>query len=112
MSERAWAAGFFDGEGTIRVNRNGSLRLSVPQTERSTLDRLQVAIGGTVYGTYRPRSHKAHWKSQYHLVASGANAIEAIDRMWKWLSMPKRAQAANALALYKGGQHARSCNPE
>jgi hypothetical protein len=55
LSERFWAAGFLDGEGSFLAvknhrNRGISLRSQANQVDRRPLDRLAAALGGRVTG--------------------------------------------------------------
>ena len=90
MSEIAWAAGFFDGEGNTCVQRGRSgpyLAVNLSQNDRRTLERFISAVGaGKVYGPYpgRPRIH--HWR----IVGSKAENVLAL--LWPHLSDAKREQ--------------------
>jgi hypothetical protein len=58
--EVAWAAGFFDGEGTTGTYRDGStttkrcrIQISASQNDREVLDRFAMIVGvGKVGGPY------------------------------------------------------------
>lgn len=103
----AWAAGFFDGEGSTlhvkghRLKGGSCVRLSIAQVERETLDRFQAAIGGLgkVTGPYKPRATNQrpiyYWKT-----ARFESSQAAIGFLWEFLSPIKREQAANALRAY------------
>jgi len=48
----AWAAGFFDGEGTaciLQKGRTHRLYVCLPQKVREPLDKLKATFGGSVY---------------------------------------------------------------
>lgn len=86
-SELAWAAGFFDGEGTSYVARHGRNRqhrricITVSQKDRRPMDRFVAAVGGHV------RENRLYvWHE------SSARAIEAMEKLWPYLSEPKREQ--------------------
>jgi hypothetical protein len=55
----AWAAGFFDGEGTVyissRDNTKLSLLVSVGQVDPAPLEKLKEAFGGSIKLRRRPR---------------------------------------------------------
>lgn len=97
MSELAWAAGFFDGEGctTAHVVRRPqynkvyrSLALEVVQKDRRPLDRFAQALGlGKIYGPYRSQREMHLWR------ARAADAEAALALLWPFLSEPKREQA-------------------
>jgi hypothetical protein len=56
-TEIAWAAGFFDGEGTVRISSNRNY-LAVQQNKPEPLLKLQTIFGGNVHGPYT-RTRKA-----------------------------------------------------
>ncbi|HEV8228606.1 MAG TPA: hypothetical protein VGQ86_01515 [Candidatus Limnocylindria bacterium] len=97
----AWAAGFFDGEGSTLVHsdvsRPGYLRLevAVPQSGPSglpeVLTRFQAALGGLGYFT-GPDDKMYFWKSR-----GRAEAIAAIALLWPELGPVKRDQANDAI---------------
>jgi hypothetical protein len=69
MSEEldiAWAAGLFEGEGTI-VDSTGSVQLRVKMTDLDVLEKLFDVFGvGGIYGPYESgsrdgRVRKPHW---------------------------------------------------
>ena len=101
----AWAAGFFDGEGSVFVNNNKrskggttgkmyslvSVDISVAQVRREPLDRFHAAVGiGTVNGPYAPRSNQ---QPHFRFNASGRPSVLHIaTALWPYLSQPKREQ--------------------
>jgi hypothetical protein len=92
--EIAWAAGLFEGEGTITQN-SGVVNLRVTSTDGDVLDRFAEVVGaGKVYGSYvytRPDGCKR--KPFYVWVCQGS-AIEDVVRMLViWLS-PRRLKQA------------------
>lgn len=104
-TERAWAAGFFDGEGHCSYGKNprgDCVMLSVVQTkETATLERFQAAVGG--YGNIYERNHRPEGWSRTWVIQIGAyrEVQQAACLMWEFLSEPKRRQIAEALAKYK-----------
>lgn len=68
----AWAAGFIEGEGTVRINLKRNkykyFIISVSQTSTKPLDKLKSIFGGKVYGPYQPRGigKKLHYLYQIH----------------------------------------------
>lgn len=103
MSEVAWAAGFFDGEGSLRVHNGGNSRrpflsISVSQVDRRPLDRFAAIVGGKVYGPYdRKAGNNANARPCYDLVANGKRAWPILCTLWTYLSDPKREQALRAI---------------
>jgi hypothetical protein len=98
--ELAWAAGFFDAEGTA----SSSQRQHRPSRERQmavyqggrdespeALLRFQRAVGGrgNISGPYRERLF--HWTTKKH-----AAFDEVMTMLWPWLSESKRVQLQRA----------------
>jgi hypothetical protein len=115
-TELAWAAGFFDGEGTVTVC---STRLRYPKTGATwavnsfyvgvnqatsscddqvipePLTRFRAAVEiGTLVGPYlRPPNRRPMFK--WH--ARNRDGVTALIRLWPFLCGPKRDQARRAL---------------
>jgi hypothetical protein len=112
--ELAWAAGFFDGEGSTFINhqkqvarpsRPGSKPsdvispcLSVAQVELQPLARFASAVDGRVpSGPYTPKNPNA--QQYYRWDASGRPSVcRILTLLWPYLSEPKRAQARKCWA--------------
>jgi hypothetical protein len=103
--ELAWAAGFFDGEGSIFVNHKRtpggttgriytihSPCLSISQVDVRPLERWANAVGGRrPTGPYKPRSAKSN--PYYRWDAMGRPSVHAIIvQIWDFISEPKREQ--------------------
>ena len=95
-TEVAWAAGLWDGEGSAGAYRMGQrlpiMKLSLSQTNQEIVDRFFAAIGhvGRVYGPYPPHNTGRQPFWIWQLV--GARSEEVMDRLWPYLSSPKRLQ--------------------
>jgi len=90
--ELAWAAGFFDGEGTTYADKTHSIFVSVGQKHPALLYRFNDAIWnlGKVYGPYN---------NFYSLrIASFAKVQQVLALLWPYLGDEKREQARKALA--------------
>lgn len=94
--ELAWAAGFFDGEGSVFLSAKKQPRLNIGQNDRAVLDRFLAAVGvGRVNGPYRG-------KDFYYFQTTTFEKTQAvIALLWKYLSPVKRAQAARVLMEHK-----------
>ena len=111
--ELAWAAGFFDGEGSTclvkRADRPhgagaAALRMVVVQTDPRPLARFQEAVGGL--GTIGPRTPRGEHKPQWSWYASKFETIQAaLAMLWPHLSQPKRDQATRCLQTWKAQRH-------
>lgn len=106
-TERAWAAGFFDGEGTTCVINGWHLSLSIGQVGREVLDRFNAATGNlcSIYGPYdvpNPRDSSLKCQPQHQLATrSGAKVQQVVALMWDYLGTVKREQAAAAIGTWK-----------
>lgn len=105
--ELAWAAGFFDGEGSIscsetkRVHSNGrALKLGIAQVDPRPLERFVKIFGiGKVNGPYNPSSKG---RPYYEFATTKFEDVQAvIGMLWKFLSPPKREKAKEALLKYR-----------
>jgi len=100
--ELAWAAGFFDGEGSVslvhsktRISRG--IVLSIGQTNPGVLTRFKDSVGvGRVHGPYPPTT--SNRKPTWRFLASSYKDVQAIvAMMWPWLDPIKRNQATRCL---------------
>lgn len=107
--ERAWAAGFFDGEGCfgistkpskVRANPcHTSIQITQCEDGQQVLERFKAAIGG--FGSVKVlRASKGTHKEVWHYRASTLGEIQTIaGALWNWLSTPKKTQFANVIKL-------------
>jgi len=113
-TEGAWAAGFFDGEGSIaaggrtlewRPYRQPSME--IPQSSArgvpDSLIRFQILVGaGSITGPHPPRNPWARLPS-YRWELGGHRKVEAVAGiLWPWLGSDKRSQIEWALSLVHG----------
>jgi hypothetical protein len=94
----AWAAGFFDGEGTTFRNRsNNGIHLSIHQVYKPSLERFRHAIGfGTILGPY----HKGNQPIWLYQVSNFQQVQAAVALLWCWLGDEKKRQAKQALIAH------------
>lgn len=100
--EIAWAAGFFDGEGTIAISRGYSkregwgpyysMKISASQRIRYPLDQLVRLFGGTVC--------KSNGRDIYIWTCATRDGVRALREMLPFLTI-KRDQAIVAIAFQK-----------
>lgn len=101
-TQLAWAAGLFDGEGSIWVSgprgvTRRSPAMEIAQSSSSgipeTLLRFREAIGvGAISGAHPPRSPWSRLP-QYRWAVSGRPRTSAVVRaLWPWLGVVKREQ--------------------
>ncbi len=114
--ELAWAAGFFDGEGTITVSvtrpnparpprqRTGHVTFYVGVNQATSaisdvaipapIARFAEALGmGTVVGPYRQDDHR---RPIFKWYGHNQVGLAALSVLWPFLCEPKRAQAIRA----------------
>lgn len=103
----AWAAGFFDGEGTtamrLVLGRPGRMVLTITQADDRVLRIFGQAIGiGRLNGPYVSRRvGREHCKQTFQFTISNFEGVQhAVASMWPWLGEAKREQAALALKTY------------
>lgn len=104
-TELAWAAGLFDGEGTVFASatlhgerRRVRLCAAVAMTTVETVQRFHSAVGvGAINGPYQKQGprRKPQWIWR---AGSEADVRGVIAAIWPWLSEPKRRQAVEAFA--------------
>jgi hypothetical protein len=103
-TELAWAAGFFDGEGSTSLShkkgtRWATVRMSIGQTSPIPLERFQRAVGGLgkIHGPRKVANPNAkpQW---YWTVAKSEDLRKVIDLLWEFLCEPKRQQILAAEA--------------
>jgi hypothetical protein len=103
--ELAWAAGFFDGEGSTYLTRTSHradwthVNLGVAQVERGPLERFQRAVGGRIVGPYMNGNYKGRERAKpiWKWTCAGFPAKAVLRLLWPYLSEPKKAQAQRAL---------------
>lgn len=108
---QAWAAGFFDGEGSVSVGGAKLGRFSprqpsmeIPQSSAEgvpdSLLHFQAIVGvGSITGPHPPRNPWARLSS-YRWELGGHRNVEAVaGLLWPWLGCVKRSQIEWALSL-------------
>lgn len=101
-----WLAGFFDGEGTVIIEKSVSpacragfrtaLHVSICQTIAEPLERIQEKFGGTLTHTQTVGPNSRRWATQYKLKWTGQKAAEVLKAIQPYLIV-KRDQVAVAL---------------
>jgi hypothetical protein len=90
----AWAAGLFEGEGTITQSR-GRLFVRVKMTDESVVLRFaEIACFGEIYGPYNHQGADGYVRKPYWVwIAGQYDALEVLEMLWPWLSERRRGQA-------------------
>lgn len=106
ITERIWAAGFFDGEGctTFSEKTDGRRQISmiISQNNKDTLDRFRRAVGlGAIYGPYDRSSSDLSSNPKYIWnLASFPKILDVLCQLIPSLSEEKRLQALSAIEKY------------
>jgi hypothetical protein len=97
--EIAWAAGLFEGEGTITIC-GGSLHLRVQMTDLEVLERFCQIVGtGKIYGPYTTQFKDGfNRKPRWTWVCYGPLARATYLTLSPWLS-PRRLARGDELGL-------------
>ena len=117
-TELAWAAGFFDGEGSIcstaRKTKHGDsyhMIVSISQTDPRPLERFRLAVGmGKVGGPYN--TFNAYTKQVYKPVYAfrlhtAGEVLTMVAKLWPYLSEPKRDQMQASIEGWKASKATR-----
>jgi hypothetical protein len=110
-TERPWAAGLFDGEGSVWIAKNAhypawrGLAMELPQSTDlgvipEALQRFGAIVGvGSISG---PRMQRNSWsrKPQYRWQTSGRHSVSTVVRaLWPWLGTVNRTRLYTVRAL-------------
>jgi len=92
--EIAWAAGLFDGEGSI-THTDRDLQLLLKNTDLELVERFDVIVArGHVYGPYNYDYRDGHARKPFwSWVAQGDAAHDVVDLLAPWLSRRRLEQA-------------------
>lgn len=104
--EWAWAAGFFDGEGTVgtvrQTNSAPALRLQVSNTHAPTLERLcEIFAAGKVWGPIKTSNPRQ--KPVYRLEVARKAEVERCLRCLLPFLVTKAVVAAEGLRFLEAG---------
>lgn len=88
----AWAAGFFDGEGSFAAHRTGTIKpqpyLMIANSDLDSIERYASIFPGVI-NPYQPPNPS--WKRMYKVGVSGFERVQAIvATMWPWLSRRRK----------------------
>jgi len=99
----AWAAGLFDGEGTIAFYK-ARVHVAIHMTDKDLLDRMQEAFGGQIYLTTKQKEHhKTSWK---WAITTTAKSIEFLDMIYPYLGVRRQAKVEAARDLQQFNKQA------
>lgn len=94
----AWAAGVFEGEGTVGTYASGC-RARVRMTDRDAVEFFGIAVGlGRVLGPYAASQNRPNKPFWLWTVSTRAEVAELYRRLAPWLCDRRRAQFEAALS--------------
>lgn len=91
MSDKAYIAGFIDGEGCIRISSNGAIEVTVINTCLPALEKIQNFFGGNI-----SKRKQVVNKAQYSYRIYGDGAFALLCDIYEHL-IDKQAQALVAV---------------
>lgn len=117
-TDRAWAAGFWDGEGCVSLtyrsygystNPIPRIVVQVAQVDRRVLDKFQKIMGyGNILGPYKPKTKNSNpyyvWR-----VEGNTHLQEIFDILGPYLSEAKTEQMQRALDARKHWEETATC---
>lgn len=93
-----WAAGLFEGEGTISISKRG-IRVAVTMTDLDVLETFQNNFGGSLL---KQKLRAAHYKPQWRwTLTNNKDTCEFLEKIIIFLHSRRRAKANEAILLYK-----------
>ena len=110
---RAWAAGFFGGEGWIggaaaAPGRYRWIRMTIAQATYDgrvpdNLIRFRMAVGGLgfIHGPYKPTNPWSRHPQYMWASASYRDVVEILEGISPWLDVDRRRRAGDALSRYR-----------
>jgi hypothetical protein len=98
--EIAWAAGLFEGEGTI-TESDDRLVVRLVNTDEEVIRRFgEILPLGTLYGPYKRQERDGfRRKPLWVWIAAQENGLDALALMWSWLSERRRRRAGELTGI-------------
>lgn len=93
-TDLAWAAGLFDGEGSIAVNRKTPVAMRLGMCDERTVRRYARITGATVNGPYKTNAGTLYWSADL----GTKSACAALQQLLPFLTT-KRRKAALAIRI-------------
>ena len=94
-----WAAGFFEGEGTVHITKQGYLDVKIANTSYKSLKLLQSISGGRIYKYPNYRKKNGDTTSIYRLCIFGLKAYEFLKKILPYMKF-RRRQVELAIEFY------------
>ena len=98
LEAEAWAAGLFEGEGSVGIRRNGTVILSLSSTDRDVIGRFQAVIGcGRV--SSQPPGRNGRTKRLWRVDVIQVDEVRrVVRRLYPWLGGRRQRRAEEAVA--------------
>lgn len=94
----AWAAGLFDGEGTILINEHG-IRVCLHMTDLDILETMKSNFGGSLIPCKKAKDHyKDSWK---WYLSNNKDTCDFLKIILPFLHSRRKDKAAQAISAYK-----------
>lgn len=109
-AEIAWAAGLFEGEGSIVATGKTAAKLSIEMTDLDVLERFAQVVEAGAITAKTCTNKKPHWKDRYALQIYARDDVRRIlVAFLPWLQSRRRAKAEAILARLQRnpGSHSR-----
>ncbi len=99
VEDAAWAAGLFEGEGTVFSSSLDSPRIALAITDEDVIRKFAQIVGGTVNGPHTSGTHGN--KPIYNWQCGKVYEVQRILReFWPYLGDRRRARIADVFSVY------------
>jgi hypothetical protein len=93
-----WAAGLFEGEGTISISKRG-IRVAVTMTDLDVLETFQNNFGGSLL---KQKLRAEHYKQQWRwTLTNNKETFDFIEKILPYLHSRRAARANEAILWFK-----------
>ena len=95
----AWAAGLFEGEGSIAIRQNSTVMLTLASTDADVVFRFRAVVGTGRLSSQAPGRngrHKRLWRVD---ITEVAEVLRVIETLYPWLGSRRRARADEAVRI-------------
>lgn len=91
--EIAWAAGLFEGEGSVFRTKWGGVKVQMGMTDLDVLQHLKAVLGGVVNGPYQYEAKDGiQRKPQWRWSSTGPNAVRICRLLRPWMGERRRGR--------------------
>lgn len=101
-----WAAGLFEGEGTITISSipSGKLypRIKVKMTDQDSVEKFASIFGMKASPVQKDKSWKDHYKDAWYTDCTGKRAYAVLVAIFPWLGKRRQERVKEAIALWSG----------